>query len=369
MPQSLFWPHRSRAPRGPLRCSGSQSCQRLPVPRTAGRSHAGSGVEAGAVSPKAAPAVAAGGWLNLSPGKAGETAAQPLFSTLKPSQPLQAGGGSAGPATQPVVTPGGARGSISPVKFAPASSSSFAPSPALLAAAGGAAGTATPSSSPASTPTTHGENGQGQQGTGVAPPPQVSSGGTTPPSSISYPIIGNSSGPSLGQFTNFPLYTLDDTDGTILFPNDYQLATLNGWVDLRAQVRDTTVSTYSWDTTNLGGATSISGTSTYHLTFRWTNTVFTAHVSSVTLTVTNNSSQTEVQTYSFWVPAGNLPAWSGGSGSAPSWPQSLAPDTVGIASARLRLAERLGRCQLRRGGCRDRAALVQSQSRADRVDL
>jgi hypothetical protein len=214
----------------------------------------GSGVEAEAVLPKAAQA-AAGGWLSLSPGTAGETAAQPLFSTLNPSQPLQAGGGSAGPATMPVVTPGGARGSISALKFAPASPSSFAPSPALVAAPGGAAGTATPAPAPA--PATHGGNGQGQQGTGVTPAPQVKSGGTTPPSSIAYPIIGNSSGPSLGQFTNFPLYTLYDTDGTILFPNDYQLATLNGWVDLRAQVRDTTVSTYSWDTTNLGGATNM----------------------------------------------------------------------------------------------------------------
>ena len=191
----------------------------------------------------------------------------------------------------------------------------------------------------------------------------ASGGALTPdPSSTAWTITGNSSNVSLGNFTSFPLYTLDDTDGTTLMPNDFQLATLNGWVDLRAQVRDTTVSTYSWDTTGLGSyATNISGTSTYHLTFRWTNYVFTPHLATVTLTVTNNSSQTEVQTYSFWVPAGNLPAWSGGSGSAPSWAQSLTPDTVSAMAPHVRLAKRLGRRQPRRGRRHDPAAVVQPQ--------
>ena len=47
--------------------------------------------------------------------------------------------------------------------------------------------------------------------------------------------------PQLGQFTNFPLYTLDENDGTVLFPGADQLATLDGDVDLRAQVSGTTV--------------------------------------------------------------------------------------------------------------------------------
>ncbi len=57
----------------------------------------------------------------------------------------------------------------------------------------------------------------------------------------------------------------------MLFPNGYQLATLDGNVDLRAQVKNTTGVTFSWNTTGLTNATNIatSGTGNYDLTFTW----------------------------------------------------------------------------------------------------
>ena len=104
----------------------------------------------------------------------------------------------------------------------------------------------------------------------------------------------------------FPLYTLDYIQGTVLLPNAFQLATLDGNVDLRAQATGTTGVTYSWNTTGLTDATGIAGASTYDLTFTWSQHVATAAVNSVTLTATNSSSQQVVQTYYFQVPAGNV---------------------------------------------------------------
>jgi YD repeat-containing protein len=90
-------------------------------------------------------------------------------------------------------------------------------------------------------------------------------------------------------------------------------------------VRDTTASTYSWDTTNLTQATNISGTNTYRLQFKW-GTTTTAQTNSVKLTVTNSLGQQEIQTLSFWVPTGTSTV-SGG-GPTVTWPSTLPPDTV-----------------------------------------
>jgi hypothetical protein len=94
-------------------------------------------------------------------------------------------------------------------------------------------------------------------------------------------------GPTQGTFTNFPLYTLDYNDGMVMFPGFNQLAFRGASVDLRAQVRNTAVQSYSWDTTNLTDATGITGTNTYRLQFSWKTTVATSKTDSVTLTVTN----------------------------------------------------------------------------------
>jgi YD repeat-containing protein len=137
-------------------------------------------------------------------------------------------------------------------------------------------------------------------------------------------IEGGDSGVALSSFTYFPLYTLDYNDGVVLFPGFAQFATPGGDEDLRAQVRDTTVSTYSWDTSGAPDAGMISGTNTYRLQFRWAQTPNTARLNTVTLTVTDNNSHSEVQTYTFWIPS-----YMGGSGSsAPAWPNVISPDLV-----------------------------------------
>src|SRR5207249_9449074 len=73
------------------------------------------------------------------------------------------------------------------------------------------------------------------------------------------------------QFTYYPLYTLDYIQGSVLFDGGYQLATLDGNVDLRAQVKNATGVSFSWNTTNLTHATGIttSGTGNYDLMFTW----------------------------------------------------------------------------------------------------
>ena len=136
---------------------------------------------------------------------------------------------------------------------------------------------------------------------------------------------GGSNGAALGSFPYFPLYTLDNVDGTVLFPNNYQLATIGGIADLRAQAVGNV--TFSWDTSHLTGvATNIQGTSTYKLTFNWTTYNSTAVDVSVGLTATDNLGHQETQSYWFHVPAGGS-GGSGGGSSEPSWPAVLIPDT------------------------------------------
>ncbi len=145
------------------------------------------------------------------------------------------------------------------------------------------------------------------------------------PSSLPYTTTGNFSGASMEEFQYFPLYTVDYDTGTVFFPNTYQLATLNSFVDLRAQTTGATGVTYSWNTSGLTEATSISGGSTYDLTFDWVDQPqMSATVNSVTLTATDSGGQQESQTYYFEVPGGE----PGASGGSTSWPSTLSPDTV-----------------------------------------
>ena len=115
-----------------------------------------------------------------------------------------------------------------------------------------------------------------QGGTGLSAIPDASGSPTGPtitenPSSLPYsPTSGGFNSP-LVSFQYYPLYTLDYIQGNVLFPGGEQLATLDGNVDLRAQVKNTTGVTFSWNTSGLTNATSIatSGTNDYDLTFTW----------------------------------------------------------------------------------------------------
>ena len=142
-------------------------------------------------------------------------------------------------------------------------------------------------------------------------------------------IVRGNTGPA------FTLITLDYNDGSLLVPGADQLATPGGSVDLRAQVVDSATGTYtySWATSGLTDATSISGASTYDLTFHWNTSISTAKAESTTLTVTDPNQSQVSQTYTFWVPAG-----SGSSTGGTTWnnqtldPGLIRPDAPAIAS-------------------------------------
>ena len=189
-------------------------------------------------------------------------------------------------------------------------------------------------------------------GDGTASAALASGGATIRENAWLTPYLGGSS--PLVSFPYFPLYTLDYIQGTVLFPGGYQLATLDGNVDLRAQAMNSTGVTYSWNTSGLTDANNItvSGTGDYDLTFTWDQTVSTAAVDSVTLTATNSSSQQESQTYYFVVPTGSITT---NTGSA-SWPASFSPDTVSRGAPSWASDGVSRRCQLRRARHHDPAA-------------
>ena len=118
----------------------------------------------------------------------------------------------------------------------------------------------------------------------------------------------------------------------VLFPGADQVAVVGSSVVLQAQVSGATVSSYNWDTSGISSdATSISGGSTYQLSFDWNSSISSSHVDPVTLSVTDSSSQIETYTYDFSLVRGGS-GGSGGGGDA-TWPTSYAPDTVSGADA------------------------------------
>jgi RHS repeat-associated protein len=272
----------------------------------------GSGAGQATTQVIAVPKSPAGDWLSLGQSKAAAPPA-PLKTVAdarsKPDQP-GGGGGVAGSSHGATVGTGGA--TIAPFQVpapAPSQSQDSGPAPVLTGsapapspqAATGAAASIGASNGITATGTTTGT------GTGTGGSTTHRLFAPTPPENV-----------ALGQFTNFPVYTLDQNDGVVLFPGYEQLATLNAPVDLRAQVSGTAVSSYSWNTTGLTDATGITGSSTYRLQFSWKSTVATAKADTATLTVTGTGGAQEVQTYTFWVPAGTYT----GTTTPPTWPES-----------------------------------------------
>ena len=88
-------------------------------------------------------------------------------------------------------------------------------------------------------------------------------------------------------------------DGVTLFPGVEQVGHVATTVVLDAQVSGATVSSYNWDTTGLTGATGISGTSTYQLTFDWERTTPPHSAEHGHASVTDTSSHIETYTYDF----------------------------------------------------------------------
>jgi RHS repeat-associated protein len=240
-----------------------------------------------------------------------------------------------------------ARGAITPLRLpanaASASTGGGASAPLLAAVAGassaggqtasaGTGGEGRAVSAPrislvhAGSEASSGQNGGGITLSADGSPGQTSSGGAAPPGSTPDPVIGNSSGVTTDVTEPFNVYVLDNQAGVILYPGVQQLATLNGWMDLVAQVSGATASSYSWNTTGLQ-ASSISGTSTDQLTFRWesSNEADQGVPATITLSVTDSSSQTLTYTYEFLIPATGIVASGSGGGTAATWPTSAAP--------------------------------------------
>ena len=248
---------------------------------------------------------------------------------------------------------GTVRGAITPLRLPSSSpsagSSAGGASSALLAAVAGASGAGTQIASPGaggSQPVPRispvqavpgapsGVNNKGGGGVTVSPaadPGPTSSGGGTPlPGSTPDPVTGNSSGASMDSFAYFPVYVLDNQAGVVLYPGVQQLATLDGWMDLVAQVSGTTVSAYSW--TAPTGATNVSGTTSDQLNFRWPIEHPVAAVATATLSVTDTNSHIETFTYDFWLPSGNNSSQGSGGGTNATWATSLAPSQQLLSS-------------------------------------
>ena len=145
------------------------------------------------------------------------------------------------------------------------------------------------------------------------------------PSSLPSSTAGNGSGFSQLSFPYYPMYVLDENDGIVLFNSQYQLASLGGYTDLYAQVKGTTVSSYSW-TTSGGYTQSTSGASTYHFDLHWDlmNSSGASETESITLTVTDTNSHQESQTFYFVLPQSAIVTMP----SSASWPVTIPPDLV-----------------------------------------
>ena len=241
-------------------------------------------------------------WLTLfHRGKGAKTAADhQAFTLSKPAAKSSDGGGASRGGSG-----GTSSGLVTPFRLPPptpidAGSSSAVASAALGGALGAAGNSATGASHPASASAAAGGQAAtadtSAPGSGATLSPLAASGGRIIAAPTIYTTKLNSSPAAMGSFSHFPLYTLDYNNGVVLFPGVTQLATLNAPEDLRAQVRDTAVSSYSWDTTHMGDATGFAGTSTYDFTFKWKSNVPAPQSDWVTLTVTNGGGQTEVQT-------------------------------------------------------------------------
>ena len=156
-------------------------------------------------------------------------------------------------------------------------------------------------------------------------PTSTTGSSTIPENASSLPSTTVSGGLAAFSFPYFQLYTLDDYNGVVLYPGQYQQATLGGSVNLMAQVsRSSAPYTYSWTTSGLTTATGITGASTADLQFSWQGSNSTAAVEPVTLTVTDTNSHQESQTYDFVVPTTNVVTLP----SSASWPTTIPPDLV-----------------------------------------
>jgi len=339
-------------------------------PPTHHRATAGGGgasSQDGAAQVSQAKVQAASDWLTLTPAL---DSAPSQSGITTPWHPVSgAGGGAAVPPRggsgdgMQAATAALVRGQTSPLRVPPPPSAS-APIPFLPGANGAGANNPAPGLSPRSSSSRN--TSQSSRAAGATSPAQnppilltpsqssvASPSGTVQSGPSNSPGTAGSSSPASG---NNPLYdtaapevyVLDYDRGVQLFPNytssgtnGMQLAYLGGPVSLMAQVHlgNDYVSSYSWNVTNLTHATSIAGTGSYNLTFNWDTSNSTAAVDSVTLTVHTQDNFVVNQTYSFYIPTGNVPTYSALGVPQVNVPSQIVPDgqTVQTQNAQIAL--------------------------------
>jgi hypothetical protein len=246
----------------------------------------------------------------------GESAPLIARPAVKAAGGAQASRGAAGNGGQAAVA-AAAQGRVVQSKSLAASEADSRPGGAQAAAASFGALSSAISISPA---------GGSGLGADAPSPGMLNSGAYQNASSLPYSLPGGGVGASMASFAYFPMYVVDQNAGAVLFPGQYSLAPGMATFDLRAQVRDTTVSTYSWDTSNLG-MSGVTGASTYRLQFSVPIAdLMTSRLRWTTLTVTNAGGQSQSQTFYFFTPKGGDPVVGVPGGS--SWAETIAPDTV-----------------------------------------
>jgi hypothetical protein len=93
------------------------------------------------------------------------------------------------------------------------------------------------------------------------------------------------------------MWVLDANKAIVLNQNVAENDFSNWSEDLRAQVSGATVSTYSWNLTNAPDATSVSGSSTYDLTFTWKSFTGSPRTDTISITETPTVGNAITQTY------------------------------------------------------------------------
>jgi hypothetical protein len=126
-----------------------------------------------------------------------------------------------------------------------------------------------------------------------------------------------------------PLYVLDMNTGETV-PANVTLNTFSTWSEnLLAQVSGTTVSSWSWSTTNAPDLTNITGASTANLQGSWTNFTGTARTDTLSVTETDTSHRQMTQTMTFEVAGTSSPAYSSTRPTSSStWPTVISPDQL-----------------------------------------
>ena len=197
----------------------------------------------------------------------------------------------------------------------------FAPFESVAAPKPGEASSASPlfvlPSAPAA-PTNAPSSGLSAEATPTATTGMPSTGSTSAPRSVNSNVAT----------TNSPFATLNIYAGQVIYPGATQLATLGGKVELRAQLKNGSSASFSWNTSGLTKATAITGANTADLKFQWTTSNSVATTNSATLSVTSGGVTTS-QTYTFQVPTGS--GATAGTGTR-SWPQVISPDLVSASA-------------------------------------